>query len=153
MQRRELLVASAVALATPAARADVIPFFRAKPPPEVEVRAVLATQAERWSAGDVEGFCAHYDDDCIFVSPSGLTQGRAAVLERYRKKYGAAKETMGALSFELLGVTAGDQVASVALRWRLAWPAEAKKPAAEGYSVVGLRKRDDRWLVVHDASL
>ena len=54
---------------------------------ETKVRAVLDEQAAAWSRGDLEAFCAIYADDATFVSPSGLTSGRQAVLERYRKKY------------------------------------------------------------------
>ncbi len=118
---------------------------------DTKLRALLDLSAREWTAGDIDAFCSHYDDDAVFVSPSGLTRTRQAVLERYKKKY-ASREQMGALSFEILDVAAGPQAASVAMKWKLAF---AKKPHAEGYSVIGLVKPPGAkaWRIKHDASM
>ena len=150
MSRRTAVLASAAA-AVPffarAARADVV-----APRDHTDaddVAQMLATSAVEWSRGDIDAFCSHYHDDAVFVSPSGLTKGRAAVLERYKKKY-AGKAAMGALTLELLDVIASSTTASVAMRWKLAYP---EKPAAEGFSVIGLVKPAKAWLIKHDASM
>ena len=154
MINRRTVLAGAVALVPAAALADVltIPPHPAAGPVD-DVKALLDASAQEWSAGDVVAFCAHYHDDAVFVSPSGLTRGRQAVLDRYQKKY-VDKAAMGALSFELLDVLAGADAASVAMKWKLSYP---KKTAAEGYSVIGLVKnglvKSGPWLIKHDASM
>ena len=50
----------------------------------LEVEARLGAQRDAWNRGDLDGFCADYADDAVFLSPSGLTRGRAEVLARYR---------------------------------------------------------------------
>jgi ketosteroid isomerase-like protein len=145
MNRRDLLAAAAVLpVALPAVATEGKPI-----PPHDEVRAILQQSAEQWTAGDLEGFCAHYGDDAIFLSPTGRTDGRQAVYQRYRKKY-VDKRGMGALALEVLHVVADGTAASVAMKWRLTFEG---KPPAEGFSVVGLERRNDLWKIVHDASM
>jgi ketosteroid isomerase-like protein len=48
--------------------------------------AVLDRQVQAWNRGDLEGFVSVYAEDAAFVSPTGLTRGRQAVLDRYRKR-------------------------------------------------------------------
>jgi uncharacterized protein (TIGR02246 family) len=115
-----------------------------------DVKKAIAEQAKLWTAGDIDGFCSYYTDDAVFVSPSGLTEGRKAVLDRYKKKYGTTKEGMGALSLDILHAIADGEIASVAMRWTLTFK---DKPAATGFSVIGLVKRDKKWLIAHDASM
>jgi ketosteroid isomerase-like protein len=114
------------------------------------VLARLNEQREAWNRGDLEGFCAAYDDDAVFLSPSGLTRGRAAVLARYLKKYGTAKETMGALSFESVDVKASTELVTMAMRWRLTWP---EKPAAEGLTLIVWMNKAGTWKLCQDASM
>lgn len=154
MKRRALLAAAAP-VALPVLGAVLPASSRAAAAPaapgalEAEIRALLARQAAQWTAGDLEGFCSHYADDAIFVSPSGRTDGRQAVYDRYKKKY-VDKKGMGALSLDVLHVVASDAAASVVLTWRLAF--EGKAPA-QGYSVIGLARHGEGWRIVHDASL
>lgn len=151
MNRRALLAAAAL----PVVGAGLPASSRAAAPPgapgslAAEIGALLERQAAQWTAGDLEGFCSHYADDAIFVSPSGRTDGRQAVYDRYKKKY-VDKKGMGALSLEVLHVVASGAAASVVMLWRLAF--EGKAPA-QGYSVIGLARRGEGWRIVHDASL
>ena len=148
MHRRTVLAAAA---ALPMLGLPMLARAESKPAPPLhdELRALLVRQAAQWSAGDLEGFCAHYADDAIFVSPSGRTDGRQAVYDRYRKKY-VDGSGMGALSLEVLHVVADGKVASIMMKWRLAFD---KKPPAEGFSLIGLERRGDAWKIVHDASM
>ena len=114
-----------------------------------EVKALLHKQARQWSAGDLAGFCSHYADDCLFMSPSGLTRGRKKVFERYKKKY-SDKAAMGTLTLDVLSTSASDKVASVALEWTLSYPDRAKMT---GFSLIALKRRIERWKIVHDASV
>jgi peptidoglycan/xylan/chitin deacetylase (PgdA/CDA1 family) len=129
-----------------------------------DVAAMLHTQAAAWNRGDMDAFCSVYADDAVFASPSGLTRGRALVLERYQKKYPDAA-ARGTLSFEVLEtrLASGIEVSffgdalpgdvhgvSVLARWTLAYP---EKPAASGLTLLVLRPRGKGWEIVQDASM
>jgi uncharacterized protein (TIGR02246 family) len=129
------------------------------------VEALLQAQARCWSAGDLEGFCSVYADDARFLSPSGLTTGREAVLSRYRRRY-PDKAAMGALTLEVVdarplsGVEvtpAGDAVPggvhalAVAARWTLRFVEKGKEPAT-GLTALVLQRLPAGWRIVQDAS-
>ena len=105
-----------------------------------------------------------YAEDAVFASPSGLTRGRALVLERYQKKYPDAA-ARGTLSFDVLEtrLASGVEVSffgdalpsdvhgvSVLARWALAYP---EKPTASGLTLLVLRRRGNGWEIVQDASM
>lgn len=118
--------------------------------PDVEIARLLHEQSAAWTRGDLEAFCAVYADDATFISPSGLTKGRQAVLDRYRKRY-VDHAGMGALTLEIQEVrTLSATSASLVARWTLAWP---DKPKAEGLTLIVLRKTPDGWRIVQDASM
>jgi len=154
MNRRDVLVLGVAGASGAALAGDTAP--RPLPPPpsadsaRAEVEARLALQRDAWNRGDLEGFCADYADDAVFLSPSGLTRGRADVLARYLKKYGTAKATMGTLSFETIDVVAGVTVVSMAMRWKLEWQ---DKPSATGLTLITWIKRGPRWFLAQDASM
>jgi len=122
-----------------------------------DVQDTLQHQAQAWNRGDLEAFCAVYAEDAVFASTSGLTKGRAAVLERYRKRYPTA-EAMGTLSFEFLDFRTSWSMAapsdirsvSVVARWRLDFP---DRPAASGLTLIVLVRRGAGWAIVQDASM
>lgn len=151
-ERRELLMAGALLGVAGTVRAQV-PV--AEGPSVAAVRAeltmLLERQAAQWSAGDLLSFCAHYADDAVFVSPSGRTDGRAAVLARYQKKY-VDKRGMGALSLDVIHMAVSGALASVVMTWRLVFEGGAKPPA-QGFSVIALEKGKTGWKIVHDASM
>jgi peptidoglycan-N-acetylglucosamine deacetylase len=128
------------------------------------VAELLQQQAAAWSRGDLEAFCSAYADDAVFVSPSGLTEGRQAVLERYRAHY-ATPEAMGTLTLapvetrEAWGSEAnvfGDAVPSrthgisVVARWTLH---RADGSESTGMTLLVFHRRDGRWVIVQDASM
>jgi uncharacterized protein (TIGR02246 family) len=114
------------------------------------VAEVLARQVQAWNRGDLEAFVSAYAEDASFVSPTGLTQGRQAVLDRYRNRY-PDKAAMGTLALEVVETRLADgAVASVVARWSLAYPG---KPAASGLTLLVLHRTGDRWLIVQDASM
>lgn len=170
MKRRSLfaalvaLVASLTASGRARAQPTPPPAPSAPPPPldeqraTDELKALLEAQAKQWTAGDLEGFCSHYAEDCLFLSPGGVTRGRKDVLDRYKKKY-VDKAAMGRLTLEVVGARtsattqrdgAGGAFASVAMQWTLSY---TDRPKASGYSLIALEKRSDRWKIVHDASM
>lgn len=114
-----------------------------------EVVALLERQAAAWNRGDLDAFCAVYADDAVFVSPSGVTRGRAEVLARYQKRY-PTPAAMGKLTLAPVDVRETVDAVSVAAKWTLAYP---DKPAATGHTVVVFRRWNGQWRIVHDASL
>lgn len=128
-----------------------------------QVEELLARQAAAWTAGDLDGFCSVYADDALFVSPSGPTRGRQAVLERYRRRY-PDRAAMGALTLEVVEVRPlsgvevtplGDAVPgrvhalSAAARWTLRYP---DREPATGLTLLVLRREREGWRIVQDAS-
>ena len=123
-----------------------------------ELQALLDRDSAAWTRGDLEAFCATYADDATFVTPTGLTRGRATVLERYRAKYPTARER-GELALELVEarpVAAADPAAppaavSVVARWRLRYP---DRPEAAGWTLLVFhRDAAGAWRIVQDASM
>ena len=131
------------------------------------VEALLKTQSEAWNRGDLDAFTAVYAEDASFVSPTGLTQGRRQVLERYRKRY-PDRKAMGTLTLDVreMRPIQGTEVTplgdarpgrvhglSVVARWRLAYPDQPDKKTAEGLTLLVLRRQGDAWEIVQDASM
>jgi uncharacterized protein (TIGR02246 family) len=125
-----------------------------------EVNKLLAAQSVEWNRGDLEAFVAGYADDATFVTPSGLTVGRQAVLARYRKRYPDGK-AMGTLTLTVvearpLGVDVASGTItslSVVARWQLAHPEDAAAKKAEGLTLLVFQRRGGRWQILEDASM
>lgn len=128
------------------------------------VTELLQRQAAAWSRGDLADFCSAYADDAVFVSPSGLTSGRQAVLDRYRKHYTTPAE-MGALTLDVVelreawggeATVYGDAVpsrthgVSVVARWTLK---RADGSESTGLTLLVFHRRDGKWVIVQDASM
>lgn len=123
-----------------------------------DLQAFLEHQAADWTAGDLEGFCAVYAEDAVFISPSGKTVGRQAIFDRYTQRYREGGAEMGALTLAIEDVrlSAGGSMASIAMRWTLVW--QGKDPAT-GLSLISLVRRSPSggegptWQIVQDASM
>ena len=128
------------------------------------VRRLLDVQSQAWSRGDIETFCSTYAEDATYVSPSGLTRGRAEVLERYKNRY-PGREAMGALTLDIVemrtawgievsllddAVPGRVQSVSVVARWKLV---RTGQPDATGLTLIVLRPKGDGWEIVQDASM
>lgn len=131
-----------------------------------EIHTLLETQAQAWTRGDLEAFCSVYAEDAVFLSPTGLTRGAAAVLERYRKRY-PTREAMGRLSLQVVemrplwgpevsmledSVPGGIHAVSVAAEWKLerGLPGQADP---HGLTLVVLARRPGGWRILQDASM
>lgn len=114
-----------------------------------EVLALIEKQSAAWTRGDIDTFCSGYADDAVFVSPSGVTKGRAEVLARYKKKYPTAA-AMGKLTLTPIDVRSTADQVSVSAKWTLEYP---DKPAATGHTVVVFVRKGTTWQIVHDASM
>ncbi|HEX3127310.1 MAG TPA: polysaccharide deacetylase family protein [Thermoanaerobaculia bacterium] len=132
-----------------------------------EVRTLIKTQVEAWNRGDLEAFTSGYAEDAAFLSPSGLTRGRAEVLARYRKRY-PDRKAMGRLSLEPIEMrpAAGTEFTelggarpsrvhgvSVAARWEIAYPDEPGTAPASGLTLSVFRRTLAGWEIVQDASM
>ena len=136
--------------AAPAAQVKAPATPQAPPFDEAEVLEVLQESAAAWSAGDLERFVSVYAKDCLFMTSSGLTRGRDAVLARYRERY-PNRKAMGTLQLEVLETRpAPPDGLSVGARWILAYP---DRPAASGHTLVIFRRIEGRWQIVQDASM
>ena len=154
MNRRDALVRSA-AVVVGAAAIGSNDALAQEPIPEAtvarsEVESRLNAQRDAWNRGDLAGFCADYAEDAVFLSPSGVTRGRADVLARYLKKYGGKPETMGTLDFEKLDVKFSGGSVSLAMRWKLTWK---DRPAASGLTLIVWVKFSGEWKLAQDASM
>ncbi|HEY1089336.1 MAG TPA: nuclear transport factor 2 family protein [Archangium sp.] len=114
-----------------------------------EVLALLERQAAAWTRGDLDAFCSVYADDAVFVSPSGVTRGRAEVLARYQKRY-PTRAAMGRLTLMALDVRETGDSVSVAAKWTLEYDG---KPPATGHTVIVFQRWKGQWRIVHDASM
>ncbi|MBZ5590233.1 MAG: polysaccharide deacetylase family protein [Acidobacteriia bacterium] len=128
------------------------------------VTALLQEQAAAWNRGDLDAFCAVYDEDAVFLTPSGLARGRQAVLERYRTRY-PTTEAMGALTLEPIefrdaggigvdpaGGLGPDKPEGLSLvaRWTLR---TSDGTLRTGLTLLVLHRRGETWRIVQDASM
>ena len=119
--------------------------------PVAETQGLLEEQIADWNRGDLEAFCTLYAEDALFVSPSGITEGRDAVLARYRKRY-PDRAAMGTLSIEIRETRphADGRVVGLAGIWTLTYP---DREPLQGQTLVVLERREQGWRIVHDASM
>ncbi len=133
-----------------------------------EIETLIERQVGAWNRGDLEGFCADYTEDTIFISPSGRSQGREQVLERYRKRY-PDRSAQGTLSIDVLDFKGHDGTevsmlgdarpsrihsVSVVGRWTLEHPDDTSRETATGLTLLVFeRTQDGSWKIVRDASM
>lgn len=119
---------------------------------EREVKDLLVVQANDWNEGDLEGFVAVYEDDAVFLAPSGLKRGREEIFRRYVERYRSDGKQMGTLTLDPFDVRVAKDgnAASVALRWTLKWKNDE---SADGLSLITLRRHDGQWRIHQDASM
>lgn len=154
----DLLAALVFAVAATAAPTASEKTVQSIPPlaPVQQVYDAIDAQVAAWNRGDLDAFCSVYAEDALFVSPTGVTRGRAAVRERYGKKYGADKKGMGTLAIEPIEARAfpadaSAKSVSVAATWKLTWPG---KTEASGHTLIVFRAHENgAWELVQDASM
>ncbi len=128
--------------------------------PSADAAVALVAQVDAWNRGDLEAFTAMYAEDCTFVSPSGITRGRAEVLARYRGRY-PDRAAMGTLTLDVaerrvLARSGADPRTAVAVvaRWTLSYPGDPGREDATGFTLVILeRDAGGAWAIVQDASM
>jgi beta-aspartyl-peptidase (threonine type) len=114
------------------------------------IRGLLDSQVACWNRGDLEGFMRTYwnSPDLVFQSGGDRTRGWQTVFDRYHKRYRAAGQKMGTLSFSEIELELlAPEVALAKGRWKLDLP-DGTHPA--GLYTLILRKRPEGWRIVHD---
>lgn len=114
------------------------------------VLSVLHEQNNAWNKGDLDKFMAGYlkSADTSYSSSGKEVWGYEALQERYVKKYGNSKDTMGKLSFTDERVfDLGSDSALCMGHWHLI--REGKEPLDGSFSLV-LLKTKDGWKILHD---
>lgn len=139
-----LIIPAAIVLATPA---------MAHPPQKHAVERAMSDSAAGWNAGDMVRFMAIYSDDPLtsFVTADGLVRGRAAMAERYRKRYdfgNAAKR--GTLAFKTLDFRLLDRTHALYIaRYTLSYPTGKSQ---SGPTSLVFRLEKGKWRIIADHS-
>lgn len=113
------------------------------------IRAVLEDSAEAWNCGDLEGFMESYwnSPQLRFASGGAVHRGWQATLDRYRRRYGEDRTSMGELAFTDIEITPlADDAAVVFGRYHLA----RGDDRATGLFTLTVRKIDAGWRIVQD---
>ena len=114
------------------------------------VRAVLDRQVVDWNRGNLDGFLSGYwnSPKVVFQSGGRRFVGWEAMRDRYRRRYGSDRSTMGRLAFSGLDVVAlGPESVLARGRWQLAMK-DGSEPG--GLFTVVFRKFPEGWKIIHD---
>src|SRR5581483_208910 len=115
-----------------------------------EITAVLTTQADAWNRGDIDSFMTGYlqSPDTSYAGNGTLVQGYDALRDRYIKKYGTERGTMGKLSFSDLKISQlGKDNALCIGAFHLL---RDNTPAIDGLYTLIFVKTPSGWKVIHD---
>ena len=108
--------------------------------------AIVAAQAS--GRPRLEGFMAGYlrSPELVFTSGGNIRRGWQETHDKFQARYGQARDTMGQLRFEILGIQPIGRDGAVVLgRWSLDGPS-----AGKGVFSVVLERRAEGWRVIHD---
>lgn len=144
---QKLLVVGALMVAFGAL---VLPAFTAVTTPTETISAVLESQREAWNRGDLDGFMSAYSDspDISYICEGKEVRGYAPLRDRYVKRYGTARDTMGFLSFTNLKVCElGPQNALCTGNWQVLLKNER---TVEGMFSLVLTQTSKGWKIIHD---
>jgi ketosteroid isomerase-like protein len=117
---------------------------------KVAVPALLQQQADAWNRGDLGAFMTGYLKSAEISYTAGGTEvwGYEALKERYEKKYGSDRESMGKLQFSDLKISElGRDHALCIGRWHLE---RAEKNPLDGVFSLVLTRTSEGWKVIHD---
>lgn len=117
---------------------------------ESDVTAVLSKQAEAWNNADLDAFMTGYlrSPETSYTSSGEEVWGYDALLQRYQKRYGTSRDTMGKLTFsDLKTFSLGPKNALCIGHWHVEL---AAKPALQGTFSLVLTKTASGWKILHD---
>ncbi len=114
------------------------------------VVALLTMQSDAWNQGDLHKFLTGYldSDEISFVSAGTELRGNKALRERYEKRYGKSRDTMGKLSFSGLEVTDLGRNNAMCIGHFLV--ERQKQPPLTGMFTLILTRTKSGWRIIHD---
>lgn len=113
----------------------------------------LKSSAAVWNKGDLEGFMVDYyqSPELTFTSGGRILRGYDALRERYEKRYGQTRESMGQLSFSDIEVwRLGPGRALVMGRWKVDRQEAGAPTSDDGVFSLVMVEVDGRWKIFHD---
>ena len=116
-----------------------------------EVAAVMERQQYAWNHGDLEGFMQGYwrSDSLMFIGKSGVTQGHAATLYRYKAGYPDI-DAMGKLTFtNVQWLSLGSDHGWLLGEWKLE---RLNGESSGGMYTLLWRRQGGSWVIVADHS-
>jgi hypothetical protein len=122
----------------------------ARPSLEGTLKAVLNKQCDAWNCGNLDEFMKSYlnSEETSFTSGGTEVWGYQALHDRYEKKYGNSRKSMGKLQFSGLKVLPlGQKNALVIGHWHLD---PQNPPPVEGIFSLVFEKTADGWKIMHD---
>ena len=117
---------------------------------EKQIRSLLATQAEAWNKGDIEGFMQTYwkSDSLLFIGKTGVKNGWQETLNNYKKGY-PDTAAMGKLSFDIIHI----KRLSVMYYYVVGkWMLNRTVGDLSGHFDLLLRKIKGKWYIISDHS-
>ena len=117
---------------------------------QTEIEQTIHQQKECWNKGDLDGFMSAYlnSKDICYTSAGIEVWGYEALRERYQKKYGSNKDTMGKLDFRDLKITELSPKSALAVGH---WHLDRKDAASmDGSFSLVLLKKNNAWKIIHD---
>lgn len=113
------------------------------------VTEILNMQKDAWNKGDLDQFMSGYlhSPDISFTSGGKEVWGYDALKERYQKRYGQSKDTMGQLKFtDLKTFELGPKNELVIGHWHL----DLASSSLDGVFSLIFVKAKDGWKIFHD---
>lgn len=118
--------------------------------PQTEIAATLTRSASDWNRGDLSGFMSDYVNDSLtsYVTGGHVQYGWQPLFDRYQASYFAPGKSRDSLSFEEIRVRPlTTDLAFATARFLLQ---RGDSVTASGPFTLILKKRGDRWLILHD---
>jgi ketosteroid isomerase-like protein len=113
----------------------------------------LKQSAALWNRGDLEGFLQDYlqSEDLTFTSGGRILRGFRTLKERYEKRYGSTRDSMGQLSFSDIEVwrLAPDR-ALVLGRWKVDREEAGQPSTSDGVFSLIMVQVGPQWKIFHD---
>ncbi len=112
---------------------------------------MMTQSARSWNTGNLDAFVNDYEADTTttYIGRTGVARGRAAIRAVYAPRF-APGGVRDSLSFENVEVDLlAPDVANVIAYYRLM---RRDSTTARGPTSLVMRRRDNRWRIVHDHS-